>query len=255
MKLQGNTILITGGGTGIGLSLAEAFVKEGNKVLISGRRLEKLEEAQKKVPGLELFQGDVGNAEGVKTLAEKVISAHPEINVLINDAGVAEYRNITVTEEDLENLTYEFDINVKGPIRMNSAFMDTLKKNKGTIINVSSGLAFVPLIAMPIYCATKAAIHSYTITLRQQLEGMVEVIELAPPTVKTEMTDKFADGEGRFPMLTTEELTAATLKGIKAGKKLITPGQSSQLLFMSRLAPGFIQGQLKKGEHPLFQHK
>ncbi|MEM7182321.1 MAG: SDR family NAD(P)-dependent oxidoreductase [Spirochaetota bacterium] len=249
MKLQGNTILITGGGTGIGLSLAEAFAKQGNKVLISGRRMEKLQEAKAKVADLELFQGDVGTAEGVKALADKVISAHPEINVLINNAGVAEYRNIKRSEEDLEKLTYELDINVKGPIRMNSAFMDTLKKNKGTIINVSSGLAFVPLIAMPIYCATKAALHSYSITLRQQLEGLVEVIELAPPAVKTEMTDEFADGEG-FAFLTTDELTKATLDGIRSGKELITPGQSSQLRFMSRLAPGFIEKQLKKGGTP-----
>merc|ERR1712071_94311 len=172
--------------------------------------------------------------------AKQVIAAHPEINVLINNAGVLQLKNMTRTEEDLENMTDELDINVKGPIRVTSAFMDTLVKNKGTIINISSALGFVPNMAMPIYCASKAAIHSYTISLRQQLEGKVEVIEVAPPLVKTDLINMKGAG------MPVDEFTKATIDEIAAGKPLITVGLASKFRFMSRLAPEYIQNQLKQ---------
>ena len=122
-----------------------------------------------------------------------------------------------------------------------------LRKIKGTVINVSSGLAFVPMMSAPIYCATKAFIHSYTTTLRYQLvEFGVEVIELAPPAVKTKLTEDIPK-DVDFKMLTTEQLVESTIAGIKSGKTLILPGQSAQLRFMSRLAPKFIENQLAKG--------
>ena len=249
MKLEGNTILITGGSVGIGLALAEEFVKLGNTVIVTGRNKTKLAAAKQKVPELVTIQSDVGDAAAVQKLAKTIASKHSALNVLINNAGVMEYRNLTETPKDLKELSYEIDINVTGPIRMNSALIDVLKANKGTIINVSSGLAYVPLIAMPIYCATKAAIHSYTITLRQQLKGMVEVLELMPPAVRTEMTADLKE-EGGFSFLTTEELVKGTISGLRAGHEEIRPGQANQLYWMSRIAPGFIQGQLAKGGAP-----
>ncbi|MFT5684251.1 MAG: putative oxidoreductase, partial [Myxococcota bacterium] len=127
---------------------------------------------------------------------------------------------------------------------------DRLKTNQGTIINVSSGLAFVPLQASPIYCATKAGLHSYTITLRQQLAGKVEVIELMPPAVKTALTEDF-EGNDDFKLITTAQLIDATIPQLRSGAAEIRPGQSNQLHWMSRIAPGFIQGQLAKGSEGL----
>jgi uncharacterized oxidoreductase len=169
------------------------------------------------------------------------------MNVLVNNAGVIIPRNHTGPTEDLVGLTTELDINLAGPIRMVSVLIDKLKANRGTIINVSSGLAFVPLQLSPIYCATKAALHSYTVSLRQQLkhEG-VEVIELMPPAVHTALTADMPD-DGDFKIMTTEELTKETFKGLRAGRLEIRPGQANQLYWMSRIAPGFINAQLEKG--------
>jgi uncharacterized oxidoreductase len=136
--------------------------------------------------------------------------------------------------------------NVGGVIRMTSAFIDLLKRNNGTLINVSSALAFVPMPCIPVYCATKAAIHSYTQSLRFQLEDTsVEVIEIMPPAVKTEMTVDLARSEG-IKMISTDELIKYTFAGLRSGKLEILPGQSSQLAFMRRIAPNFINGQLWK---------
>jgi uncharacterized oxidoreductase len=144
----------------------------------------------------------------------------------------------------------EMEINVGGVIRMNSAFIDILTANKGTVINVSSALAFVPMPSAPIYCATKAAIHSYTQSLRFQLEDAgVEVIEIMPPGVKTELTAELP--EGTITLITTDELVKFTIASLKAGALEIRPGQSQQLAFMRRLAPDFINKQLWKASKKL----
>ena len=171
---------------------------------------------------------------------------YPKLDVLMNNAGISHYKNLKATAADLADLTLELNINAGGVIRMTSAFIDILKANRGTLINVSSALAFVPLPCIPIYCATKAAIHSYTLSLRFQLqETGVEVIELMPPAVKTDMTADLPEGDG-ITLITTEELVKQSFKALKAGSLEIRPGQSKQLALMSRLAPGFINGQLWK---------
>src|SRR5438270_5231326 len=147
-------------------------------------------------------------------------------------------------------LMVEMDINVGGVIRMNSAFIDLLTANKGTVINVSSALAFVPVPAAPIYSATKAAIHSYTQSLRFQLEDTgVDVIELMPPGVKTDMTTELA--EGGIKVITTAELVKQSFASLEAGALEIRPGQAKQLAFMRRLAPNFINRQLWKASKKL----
>jgi uncharacterized oxidoreductase len=159
------------------------------------------------------------------------------------------YRNLSVPS-DLGGITSEIDVNLAGPIRLVSALIDQLKSNKGTIINVSSGLAFVPLQAAPIYCSTKAAMHSYTISLRQQLaDHGVEVIELMPPAVRTDLA-KLPD-DGSVQVITTDVLVDATMKALAKGAKEIRPGQANGLRFMSRVAPGFIEGQLAKNSKRL----
>jgi uncharacterized oxidoreductase len=249
MNVSGNTILITGGSGGIGLALAKKFIELDNQVIITGRRQDKLDAAAKDTPKLETIRSDAADAKAVAELARQMRARYPKLNVLVNNAGVMVYRNLSVPDE-LDALTSEIDINLSGPIRIVSALIEQIKGNKGTIINVSSGLAFVPLQAAPVYCATKAAMHSYTISLRQQLaDHGVDVIELMPPAVRTDLAH-FPD-DASFKIITTDVLVDATMKALARGTREIRPGQSNQLRFMSRLAPGFIQGQLAKGSKSL----
>ncbi len=244
MKLSGHTILITGGSVGIGLAFASKFLELGNEVIITGRRQAKLDEAKAKYPKLHTIVSDVSRAAEVTKLAAEVKQRFPKLDVLMNNAGVMVNRNLGKPAADLEALTSEMDTNVHGTIWTTSALIDVLRANKGTIINVSSGLAFAPLAAAPIYCATKAAIHSYTTSLRFQLQDAgVHVVELMPPAVKTEL----ADVPPEVKVITTDELVAATIPALEAGKVEIRPGQANQLHWMSRIAPGFINEQLYKG--------
>jgi uncharacterized oxidoreductase len=245
MKLTGRTILITGGSGGIGLAFALKFVELGNEVIVTGRRQAVLDKVKGKHPKLHTIQSDVADPAQIASLAARVKSEFPRLDVLMNNAGIMQYKNLRAPEADLAGLTAEMNINVGGVIGMTSAFIDILTANKGTVINVSSGLAFVPLPAAPIYSATKAAIHSYTQSLRFQLEETgVEVIELMPPAVKTEMTAAFPEGE--VTVITTEELVKRSFASLKAGAVEIRPGQSKQLALMRRLAPDFINRQLWK---------
>jgi uncharacterized oxidoreductase len=249
MKLSGNTILITGGSAGIGLAFANKLVELDNEVIVTGRNQDKLDALAKTHPKLKTIRSDAADPKAITDLARTIKDKFPKLNVLMNNAGVMIYRNLGV-DDDLASLTSEIDINLSGPIRLISALIEQLKANKGTIINVSSGLAFVPLQAAPIYCATKAAMHSYTIALRQQLHDQgVEVIELMPPAVKTDLAPIPADANVK--VITTDVLVDATIKALGKGKLEIRPGQANQLRFMSRWAPNFINGQLAKASKSL----
>jgi uncharacterized oxidoreductase len=251
MKLTGRTILITGGSAGIGLAFALKFLELGNTVIVTGRRQAVLDEVKAKNPKLHTIQGDVAEPVQIAALAAHVKAEFPKLDVLMNNAGIMLHKNLKVPAADLDGLMAEVNINVGGVIRTTSAFIDILTANKGTVINVSSALAFVPLPSAPIYCATKAAIHSYTQSLRFQLEETgVEVIELMPPAVKTAMTAELPEGEG-VTLITTDELMKQSFADFKAGKLEIRPGQSNQLAWMRRLAPNFINRQLWKASRKL----
>ncbi len=246
MKLNGNTILITGGSSGIGLALAKKFVELGNKVLITGRSLEKLNQAQEECPELIGFKCDSSNESEMSELSQKIQSEYKGLNVLINNAGVLVSRNLQNTPESLVELNKEVDINVKGTVLTTSLFLNQITQNKGSIINVSSGLAFVPMMSAPIYCGTKAFIHSFTTSLRFQLEDCgVKVFELAPPAVKTNMTARLPE-DGFFDILSTEELVETTMSGLRNDKLEIRPGQANKLKWLSRIAPSFIERKLAK---------
>ena len=245
MKLSGRTILITGGSAGIGLAFALKFLELGNEVIITGRRQAVLDEVRAQHPRIHTIQSDIANPEQIAELAAQVKADFPTLDVLMNNAGVGAAMNLTAPASDLAALTSEVDINLGGVIRMTSALIDILTANRGTIINVSSGLAFVPLPSNAIYSATKAAVHSYTQSLRFQLETSgVEVIELMPPAGRTDMTDDFA--EHGISMISTDELVNQTFAALRAGKAEIRPGQSRQLAFLRRLAPNFVNRQLWK---------
>jgi uncharacterized oxidoreductase len=244
MKLTDRTILTTGGSAGIGLAFARKFLELGNQVIVTGRRQSTLEQLKASYPKLHTIQSDVANSAQISSLARRVKADYPKLDVLMNNAGIMHHRNLRVPAADLDGLTTEVDINLGGVIRTTSAFIDILTANKGTLINVSSGLAFVPLSSAPIYCATKAAVHSYTQSLRFQLEKSgVEVIELMPPAVKTALSADLPEG-GLVALITADELLKQTFAAFKKGKLEIRPGQANLLALMRRLAPGFMNRQL-----------
>lgn len=187
MQLQGNTILITGGGSGIGRGLAEAFHKEGNQVIICGRRKDVLADTVAANSGMKFLLFDVADPTAITTLAEQVKKDFPSLNVVIHNAGIMRPEHLKKGE--LENAEAIVATNLLGPIRLNAVLLPfLLTRPKPVIMTVSSGLAFVPLAVTPTYCATKAAIHSYTQSLRYQLrDSPVQVIELVPPYVQTEL--------------------------------------------------------------------
>src|SRR5438034_6602021 len=251
MKIIGRTILITGGSAGIGLAFALKFLDLGNQVIVTGRRQTVLDEVKAKYPKLHTIQGDVADPVQIASLATRVKAEYPRLDVLMNNAGIMLHKNLKVPATDLDGLMAEMNINVGGVIRMTSAFIDILSANKGTVINVSSGLAFVPLPAAPIYSATKAAIHSYTQSLRLQLEQTgVEVIELMPPAVKTDLAADITEGDG-VTVMTTHELVKQSFASLKKGVLEIRSGQAKQLALLRRLAPGFINRQLWKASKKL----
>jgi uncharacterized oxidoreductase len=187
MKTGDNTILISGGGSGIGRALAEMFHSKGNKVIIAGRRQEKLDEVTNANPGIESLILDINSPNSIRDLTDKMNSNYPELNVVIHNAGMMKSEKIGY--DDVATAEETISTNLTGQIRLNSALVPLVKKHaNAAIITVSSGLAFLPRADFPTYCATKAAIHSYTQSLRTQLlEDGVKVIELEPPYVQTEL--------------------------------------------------------------------
>jgi uncharacterized oxidoreductase len=251
MKVTGRTILITGGSAGIGLAFARKFLELGNQVIVTGRRPSVLEQLRANYPKLHTIQCDVADPRQIAFLAKRVKAGYPKLDVLMNNAGIMLHKNLKVPATDLDGLMAEVNINLGGVIRMTSAFIDALTVNKGTIINVSSALAFVPLPSAPVYCATKSAVHSYTQLLRFQLEETgVEVVELMPPAVKTELSAEIQEGGG-IALISTDELIRQSFAGFESGKLEIRPGQSNLLALMRRLAPDFINRQLWKASRRL----
>jgi uncharacterized oxidoreductase len=188
MKMNGNTILITGGGSGIGRALAEAFHGLGNTVIITGRRKSALDEVIAANPGMHAMTLDITDADAVNAFAADLAKAHPALNVVINNAGIMVPEKIADADY-LKSAEETIATNLLGPIRLTAALLPhLLHQPDPTIVTVSSGLAFVPLVLTPTYSATKAGIHSYSMAIRQQLKGTpVKVIEIAPPYVQTHL--------------------------------------------------------------------
>lgn len=251
MKLENRTILITGVTSGIGLGLAKALLARRNTVVVTGRDAAKLEQVARENPGLHTIQSDVADPAAIQALHAQVLGRFPSLDTLFNNAGIM--RNIDLAaSNDLVDLTREIETNLTGPIRMAQQFLPHLSSRPGSlIVNVSSGLAFVPLVVAPLYCATKAAIHSYSQSLREQLRGKVVVIELAPPGVETPLFRGEFEKEtkGQKPM-SVEALVKHAIEGIEADKPLISPGLANVLRTMGRIAPDFMFKQLAKMAKP-----
>ena len=208
MQISGNTILVTGGNSGLGRRFAEEFAKRGNTVIITGRKQDTIDEVVAGTPGIAGYVLDVSDAQAIKDFAAKVAADHPDLNVVINNAGIMVAEDLKAQKLDVaEDIVVT---NLLGPIRLIAALMPhLLAKQTATIMTVSSGLAFVPLAKTPTYNATKAAIHSYSLSLREQLKDTkVEVIEIVPPGVQTNLTPGQADDPQMMPL---EDFIAETM--------------------------------------------
>jgi len=240
MQIRGNTILITGGATGIGFSLADAFVKAGNEVIICGRREHKLEEAKDKLPQIHTKICDLSKEKERKLLYDWVRSNFKDINVLVNNAGIQRMIDFKKGTDDLVNGEDEIEINLKAYIYLSAYFIPLLLKRKeAAIINVSSGLAFMPLAVVPVYCATKAAIHSFSLALRHQLkDSSIKVFEIMPPIVDTELDrgareDRKQEDRGIPPF----EVAKVVLKALENNEYEVAIGMAQYLRDGSRNSP------------------
>ncbi|MEM1504649.1 SDR family NAD(P)-dependent oxidoreductase [Domibacillus sp. 8LH] len=234
MNLSGNTVLITGGASGIGLAFTKRFIEAGSTVIVCGRRKSKLQEAKKTFPDIITRVCDVTQEADRLSLFEWVTAEHPEVNVLVNNAGIQQRFNI-LEADAAQNWSYfsnEITANMEAPIHLSMLFAPYFaKKENAVIMNVMSGLAFTPMAIAPIYSATKAALHSFSMSLRHQLsETSVQVIEVAPPAVNTDL-----GGAGLHTFgIPVDEFADDIFKGLAEGKQEIGYGTSEKALRMSR---------------------
>jgi uncharacterized oxidoreductase len=231
MELGSHTVLVTGGASGIGLALAVRFLHAGSRVIICGRRQEKLREAASSHPSLETRTCDLSTEAERRALAARLPREFPKLDVLVNNAGIQ--RRVRLSDNESWSATHEeIAINLEAPIHLSRLFIPhLLTQRRPAIINVTSGLSFAPLATVPVYCATKAALHSFTLSLRQQLAGTpLEVIELIPPAVNTDL-----GGPGLHTFgVPVDEFADAALSRLEKGEQEIAHGFAEESSHASR---------------------
>lgn len=237
MKLSNNKILVTGGASGIGLGLTERFIQENNTVIICGRREATLQEVKDKFPSVITKVCDLSLEADRFELYNWVSEHHPDLNVLVNNAGIQNWMNISDSDFYSKSIN-EININVVAPIHLTTQFINL--KNLDTIINVTSGLAFVQLSKVPVYCATKASLHSFTLSLRHMLKAKnIEVIEMIPPALNTDLGGKGLH-DGQPPV---SDFINAVFQQMKEGKTELTFGFSE---VMAKATPDIINATFNK---------
>ncbi len=233
MQLANRTVLITGGTGGIGLGLAESFLQKGSRVIVCGRNRDKLSCVKEKYPAITAIPCDVGDPLQRKKLAAEVLHSYPEVDILVNNAGIQRYIDLKKGLDEIESGEDEIAINLVAPVKLTALFIDHLmKKPQAAIINVSSGLGFRPMTATPIYSATKAAIHTYTLVLRQQLKGSrVKVVEIVPPMVDTDLNKAGRDAaQVKYRGISLSEYIPTVVKGLENDNETIFYGDAGTVL-------------------------
>lgn len=236
MKTTGNTILITGGGSGIGLALAQTFVNKGNKVIICGSNADKLTKAKAELPALTTYQVDLRDDAEIIKFADTLKKDHSEVNVVIHNAALANTDNFLDADSDFSSTKNQVQVNLLAPLLLSHKLIPVLRQKKNSaIIFISSGIGYVPMAGAPVYSATKAAIHSVSQSLREQLSKTgIEVYEVVPPLVDTDMAKGF-----NMEKMSTKDFVAETIKQIEKGKYEIPVGMAGMMKMMSRLNPSF----------------
>ena len=226
-----HTVLITGGGSGIGLALAANLLRRGHRVIACGRDDGKLRAAKEHLSGLETIAADVASAASRASLLEWLNRHAPDLSMLINNAGIQNHLDLRSSDVATHRIEAEIAINLNAPILLTLAALPILRKSpNATIVNVTSALAFCPLAEVPVYCATKAALHSFTLSLRHQLAGVARVVELAPPVVATDLDrDGRRPGSGGPPGIAPEAFATEALDRIFAGESEVTVGLAATL--------------------------
>ena len=248
MNLKNNTILITGGTSGLGFEFTKQLLEMGNTVIITGRNQTKLDQTKKQFPNVHIFQSDVSEIKSISELYQKVTAQFPQLNMLINNAGEMRKINLQDTSINLENITKEIEINLSGPIRMIQQFLPHLKTQKSSaIMNVTSGLALIPFPISPIYGATKSGLRSYTKSLRVQLRNTnIKVFELIAPGAKTPLNDKFVADVDLKTLMDADKLVVVAINGLANDTFEIYPGIAKVIKVISRIAPNFLLKQMSK---------
>ena len=241
MKTTGNTILITGGATGIGLALAEVFLKAGNEVIICGRRKQRLLEAQSLLPEVQIKTCDVTDAAERQALFEWTVANFPRLNILINNAGIQRPLDFTNGAADGPHASAdEIETNLQAPIQLAALFIPQLRTQAASaIVNITSVLGFIPLATVPVYCATKAALHTFSWALRHQLRGTpIKVFEVAPPVVDTELQAAVRSQKGSTTQgISPQAVAEATLQAVAHDRYETAVGAARFLRWGARLAP------------------
>jgi uncharacterized oxidoreductase len=243
MRMQNNTILITGGSAGIGLATAKAFVATGNTVIVCGRDQLRLQKAKETVPGIHTIQCDIARDDELAGLLQQVQSDFPRLNMLVNNAAMMCRYNLGGSFEEGERIEGEVRTNLLAPMKLTSQVLPVLQQQTtAAIIFISSGLAYVPVANLAVYCATKAALHSFARSLRAQLKKTsIKVFELLPPPVDTDLAR-----EWRMPKIPAEKVARALLKGLEREHYEIRVGMVKPLTMASHLIPSLMERMLNK---------
>jgi uncharacterized oxidoreductase len=239
MNITGNTVLITGGASGIGLALTGAFYREKNAVIVVGRNRQKLDEVKQQYPDIDTLQVDISNKQARLELAITLQSEFPALNMLVNNAGVAHFNNVQESPEFFNNASAEIETNYLAPLHLSLLLLPQLQRHQpAAVVNITSAGVYLPLTVMPGYSASKAALSTFTHVLRQQLaDTNVRIFEVLPPAVDTELVTRF-DVSKMQPDLLANKI----LSGIKKDLYEMPIGSARALKWLAKIAPGFFEG-------------
>ena len=239
MNLKNSTILITGGTSGIGLEFVKQLTEQGARIIVTGRNPETLKETKKKFPKIHTFQSDVSKPEDIEWLYKEVTKQFPELNMIINNAGEMRLIDLQDTSKDLKNVSREIDINLSGTIHMVHQFLPHLiRKQSAAIVNVSSAIAFMAYSTAPIYSASKAGVHAYTMALRMQLEEThVKVFEVIPPGVNTNLQNDWVLKPNPGQMMDVDKMVVVAIEGLLKDTPEIKPFLVNVVKLLSRIIP------------------